>query len=107
MPEIHVIDHDGSKTTLDAPNDIAIMETLRDGGTSVMGTCGGICSCGTCHVYFNAADLAKLPEKTDDEDMMLEALGDLVELKEGSRLACQIPMTDELAGISIEIAPEA
>ena len=38
--------------------------------------------------------------------MMLEAIGELVPLREGSRLACQLPMTAALSGLVLEIAPE-
>ena len=39
--------------------------------------------------------------------VLLEALQDFVELRPGSRLACQIDFDDQLSGISVEIAPEA
>ena len=67
--------------------------------------CGGLLTCGTCHVYVGEAWLSKLPAKGEDEQMMLDALGDLVPLKPGSRLSCQIPGGPELEGLELEIAP--
>ena len=107
MADVLVTDRDGVQRTLDAPDGTPLMDTLRDNNTGVMGTCGGMCSCGTCHVYIGDQWAAKLPERSEDEDMMLEALGDVVELRSSSRLACQIIITEDLSGMALEIAPDA
>jgi len=106
MSELRVIGRDGSEQRLEALEDVAVMETLRDAGTGILGTCGGACSCGTCHVYVAPEWLDRLPSKGEDETMMLEAIGELVPLRSGSRLACQLPMTAALSGLVLEIAPE-
>lgn len=106
MPEIHVTDRDGNKHTLDAPNGDPLMETLRDQDMDVEGICGGQCACGTCHVYVSEEWAAKLPAREEDEEDMLEAIEDMVEVKKTSRLSCQIEMSDELAGLTVEVAPE-
>lgn len=106
MPQIHVIQRDGSKRTIDAPNGEVLMEVLRDEDTGVIGTCGGTCSCGTCHVYVAQDWQATVGGREDDEDMMLEALEEFVELRPGSRLACQVEVSDALDGLELEIAPE-
>ena len=36
---------------------------------------------------------------------MLEAIGEIVTVKPTSRLSCQIPVTEELAGLRLEIGP--
>lgn len=105
MAQIHVIQRDGTKRSIDAPSGEPLMEALRDEDTGVEGTCGGTCSCGTCHVYIDAAWQARSGSRGDDEDMMLEALEEFVELRPGSRLACQIEVSDELDGLVVEIAP--
>ena len=107
MADVHIKGRDGSERRLEASNGIPLMELLRNAGTGIEGTCGGACSCGTCHVYIDAEWASRLPPKSEDEQMMLEALGDFVELRAGSRLSCQIPMSDELSGIHVEIAPAA
>lgn len=107
MAQVRVTDRDGGEHTIDAPNGDPLMETLRDGDMGVEGTCGGECSCGTCHVYVDEAWLDRLPPKSEDEEMMLEAIGDLVELRPNSRLACQITMDDDLAGLVVEVGPVA
>lgn len=107
MAEIQVKDRDGTERTLQADSDTVLMEALRDGDTGVQGTCGGMCSCGTCHVYVAEAWVERLPPKGEDEQMMLEALADFVELRPTSRLACQIKLDDGLSGLVVEVAPEA
>lgn len=107
MAQIRITERNGNERTIEADSGQPLMEALRDANTGIQGTCGGACSCGTCHVYIGAAWAAQLPAKSEDEQMMLEALGDLVELRPTSRLACQVPLTDALSGIEVIIAPEA
>jgi 2Fe-2S ferredoxin len=97
----------GAEQVLDAPDGRPLMETLRDSDTGVIGTCGGMCSCGTCHVYVKEGWLEKLPPRTPDEEMMLEGIGELVEVRPSSRLSCQIEVSPELNGLEIEIGPIA
>lgn len=105
MAVVRVTGRDGVERPLEASNGSPLMDALRDANTGVDGTCGGMMSCGTCHVYVDAAWADKLPPKSDDEQMMLDAIGELVELKPGSRLSCQIPVSDELEGLAVQIAP--
>lgn len=106
MPEVKVTDRSGAARVLDAPEGRPLMEVLRDAGM-MQGTCGGMCSCGTCHVYVAEAWAGRLLPRSDDEDMMLEGIGALVEVRPNSRLSCQIAMSQELAGIEVEVGPVA
>ena len=105
MVKVHVLERGGEARTLEAPSGENLMEVLRDDDTGVEGTCGGTCSCGTCHVYVSAQWQAQVGARNEDEGMMLEALEEFVELRPGSRLACQIEISDELDGLEVEIAP--
>jgi 2Fe-2S ferredoxin len=105
MAEVHVTARDGSERIIDAGNGIALMDALRDAGSGVEGTCGGACACGTCHVYVAQAWVDRLPPRSEDEQMMLEAIGELVEVRPTSRLSCQIQIGEELAGLAVEVAP--
>jgi len=104
MPTLHVTTADGDSKTVEALAGISMMEALSAAGL-VEGTCGGAASCGTCHVYF--ADKALAGEQTEDEGYMLEGLEDFVEIREGSRLSCQVKVTEAHEGLKIEVAPEA
>ena len=106
MITLTVTDRAGASTTLAPGTEKTLMEALRGAGHDVAGTCGGACSCGTCHIYVAAAELARLGPAGADERDMLEALADVVPVTAASRLACQLPVDATLSGISIEIAPQ-
>lgn len=103
--EVLVTDRDGRGHALEAGGARPLMEVLREAAVGVEGTCGGACACGTCHVYVAPEWADKLPPRSEDEQMMLEAIGELVEVRPGSRLSCQIPLDERLSGIRVEIGP--
>lgn len=107
MAQVQVTTRDGAQKTLEAENGRPLMEVLRDNNLGIVGTCGGMCSCGTCHVYIKKVWAAKLPPRTEDEQMMLEGIGELVEVREDSRLSCQITVDESLAGLEVEVGPIA
>lgn len=107
MAEIKVKDRSGVQQDVGAYDGRPLMEALRDSDLDVLGTCGGNCSCGTCHVYVSEAWMAKLPPRTEDEQAMLEAIAELVEVKPNSRLSCQIEVDASLDGLEVEIGPVA
>lgn len=106
MVKIYATDREGNEQELDAPEGEPLMETLRDEDMDVEGTCGGQCACGTCHVYVDEAWIDQLPSRGEDEEMMLEAIGELIEVKPNSRLSCQIKPDDSLEGLKVQVAPE-
>jgi 2Fe-2S ferredoxin len=107
MPIVRIRDRDGSEREIDAPEGLPLMEALRDASTGIEGTCGGAMSCGTCHVYVDPSWAERLPPCSEDETMMLEAIGDFVPLRPSSRLSCQVRLSEALSGIAVEIAPPA
>jgi ferredoxin len=103
--EVKVTDRNGAERVLEAERGRPLMEVLREAAVGVEGTCGGACACGTCHIYVSAGWLERLPPPGEDEQMMLEAIGELVEVRPVSRLSCQIPLGEELSGITLEVGP--
>jgi len=104
MPTINVVTRDGSNTQVEAPVGTPLMEVLRDNGfDELLALCGGCCSCATCHVHIDAAYLGKLPEMSADENDLLDSSD---HRDAGSRLSCQIPVTEELGGMTVTIAEE-
>ena len=103
--EIKVVKEDGDSTTVELKSGFSLMDMLRDAGL-VEGTCGGMASCGTCHVFVDDAWKEKITPETEDEGYMLESLADVVDIKPNSRLACQIELTDAQNGLSVTIAPQ-
>ena len=101
--ELTVIDRDAKQHLLKAPTDIGmnLMEVLKSYELPVEGICGGMALCASCHCYIHNSE--KLLKRNDSEQAMLDETG---EVKETSRLACQINISDELHGLKIELAPE-
>ena len=105
MVDIHVRDRDGNELVVTAQPGTNLMEVLRDANTGVEGICGGNCSCGTCHVFVAEDWIALLAPPSGEETDMLDAVGEVVERRPTSRLGCQIPVTEAIDGIRLEIAP--
>ena len=103
MGKLKVKDRDGKVHELTADVGLSIMEIIRDAGLDIEAACGGCCACATCHVYINEKWLDKINPKDDDEESMLDQAFDV---KNTSRLSCQISLSDELDGIELEIAKE-
>ena len=100
---IKVIDREENTHLLKIPTDMGfnLMEALKANELPVEGICGGIALCASCQCYINSEH--NLKKKTEEEQAMLaEALN----VKENSRLACQIKISSELEGLEIKIAPD-
>ena len=103
MATIRVKDRDGQEHQIEAQSGHSVMEAIRDAGLPIEAQCGGCASCATCHVYVDESWLPRLAPQTDTEVDMLELTMDV---QDNSRLSCQIPFTDELDGLVVELAPE-
>lgn len=104
MTEIIVTDRDGGVHRVNARPGVSLMETLREFDYGVAAICGGMCSCATCHVYVGAPWLDRLPPMQGDEKEILQELESY--RPQGSRLSCQIPFEEALAGMEVEVAPD-
>jgi len=104
MPKLVVVTRDGEESVFDADPGLSVMEVIRDNGVDeLLALCGGCCSCATCHVYVDPAFAGILPQMSDDENDLLDSSD---HRNERSRLSCQLPMTAELDGLTVTIAPE-
>ena len=103
---ITIIDREGKKHQVQAPTDMNmnLMEVVRMyelAPEGTIGICGGMAMCASCQCY--VLNDVEIPEKSDDEDAMLwEAFN----VKENSRLGCQIQITNAIDGLVVELAPE-
>jgi len=100
---VYVTDREGQLHELEAEQGWTLMEVIREAGLPIEAACGGCCACATCHVYVDEAWLAKLPEPGEDEHAMLD---EAFEVRDNSRLACQIRLDPSLSGIRVTLAPE-
>jgi 2Fe-2S ferredoxin len=105
--KITVVDRDGVSHTIEAPTDMAmnLMEVVRSyelAPEGTIGVCGGMAMCASCQCYVISD--TQLPEMQDDEEAMLS---EAFYVQDNSRLGCQIPITPELEGLEVELAPES
>ncbi|THF48539.1 2Fe-2S iron-sulfur cluster binding domain-containing protein [Flavobacterium supellecticarium] len=103
---IIITDREGAVHEVQAPTDMNmnIMELVRAyelAPEGTIGICGGMAMCASCQCYIlNDVDL---PEMNDDEEAMLS---EAFNVKDNSRLGCQIHITEALNGLQLELAPE-
>lgn len=104
---VKITDREGIVHEVTAPIDMAMnlmevikMYELAPEGT--IGICGGMAMCASCQCYVEST--IELPEMQDEEEAMLS---EAFYVKENSRLSCQIPITADLEGLEVELAPES
>jgi ferredoxin, 2Fe-2S len=104
MPSITFIAASGAAQTLDVPlGDTLMQAALQASVPGVLGECGGSLACGTCHIHIDGAWLARLPAA---DPMELDMVEGLEHSGPNSRLACQISMTEALAGLVVRVPAE-
>lgn len=102
---LKITDREGTLFEVEAPTDMnmSLMEVIRayaiaeDGE---IGVCGGMAMCGSCQCYVQ--NDVPLPEIGADEEAMLFETS---YTQPNSRLGCQIPITEELNGLEVILAP--
>lgn len=100
MPMMVFIEPDGTRREVDAPNGLSVMEIAHLHDIDLEGACEGSLACSTCHVIVDKSWFGKLkPIDEDEEDMLDLAFG----LAKTSRLGCQIIMSDELNGLTVQL----
>lgn len=101
---ITVIDRDGEAHRLEAPTDmnLNLMEVFKLYELPVEGTCGGMAMCASCQCYVLSDHI--LNEVGYDEEAMLS---EAFYVEDNSRLGCQIPITPDLNGLVVKLAPES
>lgn len=104
MLNLLIIDRHGREHAIMATVGRSLMQTIRAAPAfDLAAICGGSLCCATCHVQIDAHWIDKLPPPTEDEQYLI---GELVHQAAGSRLSCQIAMSEGLDGLRLTIAPE-
>ena len=109
MPTITYIDPDGVKHEIEAHVGASVMDTaVKNGVPGVVAECGGFLSCASCHVHVDDAWIDKVGRAEDnDDELEAEILdGAMAERTPGSRLSCQIVVSEDLDGLLVRVAPE-
>ena len=101
MAKITYIQPDGASQTVSAEPGVTVMEAAKlNSVPGIEAECGGACACATCHVYVDPAWTAKVGKPAEMEEDMLDFAFDV---KEESRLSCQIKVTAELDGLVVRV----
>lgn len=99
MPKITFIDFEGNETVVNADVGQSLMEAATQNDVSgIDADCGGACACATCHVYIAEDWVANVGKPEELEAEMLDVAE---EVKDNSRLACQVALTDQLDGLVV------
>ncbi len=104
MAKITYIEHNGAEHVVDVDNGITVMEgAIRNLVPGIDADCGGACACATCHVYVDPAFEDKTGERSSMEESMLDFASDV---RDNSRLSCQIKVTEALDGLVVRLPEE-
>ena len=100
---VRFIDRNGDVQTAQAQPGDNLLRVAQAAGMPLEGTCEGQMACSTCHVVVAAEWFDRLPEASEEEDMLDLAAN----VRRTSRLSCQVELTPELDGLEVEIPAES
>ncbi len=101
MAKIIFIQPDGAQQVVQAEPGWTVMEAAKkEQIRGIEAECGGACACATCHVYVDDAWREKVGKPAEMEEDMLDFA---FEVKDSSRLSCQIKVTAELDGLVLRV----
>lgn len=105
MVKVTFVMADGARQTVEAdPGASVMMTALGNDLEGIIGECGGSMMCATCHCYVDPEWIPVAGTRTEGEDEMLEAAAS--EVRPGSRLGCQIVLTEAMDGLVVHL-PES
>lgn len=105
MALVTYVEFHGARHEVDVPDGDTVMQgAVNNMVDGIAAECGGGLACATCHCYVDDAWIEKAGTVSVPEDEMLEAVAS--ERRPGSRLSCQITVSDALDGLVVHL-PEA
>jgi 2Fe-2S ferredoxin len=101
MAKITFIQNNGSEQTVDGLPGMSVMEAaVKNMVPGIDADCGGACACATCHVYVEPEWVQKVGSRNPMEEDMLDFAFDV---RDNSRLSCQIKISDALDGLRVKV----
>src|SRR5579862_5369219 len=102
MAAVTYIEHDGTQHKLEVPNGNSVMQgAVSNMVEGIVAECGGGLACATCHCYVDEAWIDRVGPPSEAEHQMLESAA--ADRKRGSRLSCQISVSDALDGLIVRL----
>jgi len=102
MALVTYVEYNGTQHEAEVRNGDSVMQgavtNLIDG---IVAECGGGLACATCHCYVDDAWIDRVGPPSETERQMLESTAS--ETKLGSRLSCQIAVSDALDGLVVHL----
>jgi 2Fe-2S ferredoxin len=105
MITFHVQRPSGDRIKIEVPAGInlSLMEVLRASGYPIEATCGGMALCATCCVELvDGVEALDAPADTE-----LDLLDTLPVVNSGTRLSCQIRVSDKLQNAVLKVKADA
>ena len=101
MAKITYIEHNGTVHEHEGQNGMSVMEVaIKNMVPGIDADCGGACACATCHVYVEPDWLEATGTREEMEEDMLDFAFDV---RDNSRLSCQIKVSPELDGLTVRV----
>ncbi len=99
---VYLTHADGTTTPLPCQTGQSLMEAAVAANVAgIEADCGGLLTCGTCHVYVREPHAAALPAPDADESAMLDFTAE--PRQPHSRLSCQIRLDASLQGLAVDL----
>jgi ferredoxin, 2Fe-2S len=101
MIKITFIQPDNSEQVVECEPEMTLMEAAKlNSVPGIEAECGGACACATCHVYVDDTWRDKTGAPSQMEEDMLDFAFDV---RDQSRLSCQIKLKPELDGLVVRV----
>jgi 2Fe-2S ferredoxin len=95
------VEHNGTEHEVEVPVGTSIMQgAVNHLVPGIEGDCGGLCACGTCHVYIADEWQSACGSADELEIGMLEFA---YEVDGSSRLSCQIEVSEAMDGMRVRM----
>ncbi|MCZ4548910.1 ferredoxin [Williamsia sp. 1138] len=99
MPQVFYKQPNGAVKVIEGAVGDSVMQTaVRNGVSGIVGQCGGVLSCASCHVFLASDELSNFEDPVEDEEDMLECTA--TDRQENSRLSCQLILAN---GIDVHV----
>jgi 2Fe-2S ferredoxin len=99
MITVNFINSKGELKSVNAVEGETLMECAKKNDIhEIEAECGGGCSCATCHIYIDKDWIDKIDEPSEMEEDMLDFA---LNVKDNSRLSCQIKLEANLDGLTV------
>ncbi len=104
MVKIIFVDPQGERRETEAEEGATLMHAaLMNMVPGVEADCGGACACATCHVYIDPEWAERQPGLLKRSEMEEDMLDFAPDVRENSRLSCQVRITAEMDGLVVHV----